>query len=118
MEKSPTNPAPKAPEISVAGSGELLEPGEPPGGMGGGGFGGGGGGGGGGGVWEFTPGSCTVRAGLLNVLGKKKAWADELSMATETAAVLSRIAHLPMKEAFPIGGLLSCLGDPPTDLTL
>ena len=56
-----------------------------------------------------TPGSGTVRGGTPMPLGKKKAWADEVRIAPPSTAKQARYAHLPMKDAFPIGGLLSFL---------
>jgi hypothetical protein len=56
-------------------------------------------------------GSGVVRGGTPPLtLGKKKAWADEAIMATESAPKHARNAHLPMKDVFPIGGLLSFPG--------
>jgi hypothetical protein len=43
-------------------------------------------------------------------LGKKNAWAEDVIIVTDSIATKALIKCRPMKEAFPIGGLLSFPG--------
>jgi hypothetical protein len=65
-------------------------------------------------MWVCTGGeSCTFRGGTLSGLGKKNAEAEEAMDPAQSIARTALIRPLPMKEAFPIGGLLSFLASEP-----
>jgi hypothetical protein len=62
-------------------------------------------------MWGFTGGgSCTLCGGTLTGLGKKNADAEGVMDPAQSTARTALNKPLLMKDAFPIGGLLSFPG--------